>query len=318
MKKHHSGQILQSIDKNTAMKHAPLQQLTTEAEVQTFLQGKSPSYASLYIGSSDPLQSLLGATKQGEAVTTIAGGCEYPLSFLLNEPSALHLCDLSPIATAAAEIKLQCLRLLDTQDFLETVTPEESTPLSNTSLLQRHVLPQLSAAGRTVAELLSSAAAFEEFTQQGRLEKRGGFTLNKQQIASKPGYYEHLQRLARAVPITLRSAHVRRLEPQLHTLYISNVGILHGHTCSTAARLVEGGWQRVLYSAYQYSRDDYDTREFTFKHATGWEKNPASRTWGFQEWYHHCAFRILGCQEETEFPLLIECTKTTERAKLPK
>ncbi len=301
------------------MTEASLEQHTTEEQVGACLRTKSKSLITLYIGSSDPIDILSGVVERGQPITTVTGGCEYPLALLLNEPSALHLCDLSPVATAAAEVKLRCVRTLNDDDYRRTWPSSAIAPLARTSVFERHVLHQLSPAAKLAAEFLADPEAIVREECRRSLERRNAFAFGSNALFAAPAQYSNLQVLARQTAITLRCAHVFDLDPpaakQPHTLYLSNVGIVHDHTLNYAARLAQQGWPRVLYTANEHSRDDYGTRMFAIHNDRCMKSTQTSR-WEFCEGYYRCGFGIVGYQGGAEFPVLLECTpKGAESAK---
>jgi hypothetical protein len=293
---------------NVSVKLSPLEQQTTPEQVQECFEHKH-RYVTLYIGSSDPLSLLQDAVPQGQDVTSVTGGCEYPLALLQSQPNSLRLCDLSPVATAMAEIKLQCLRLLDSEDFLRIWDTRKGVAINKTEAFQRHILPLLSAAARLCADVLSDPTACAGLAHD--IARRDAFAVHRKGPCHTIQKYQALQSIARETAITLHQGHLLDLAippPQsTHTLYISNAGIMHDRTCHLATRLADAGWPRVLYSASDGAEDELGTKLFQPKDGT-WQKNDRTQHWKSYEVFHDCSIDVLGYQEGAEFPILVECT----------
>ncbi|HRH93627.1 MAG TPA: hypothetical protein PKV72_03800 [Candidatus Peribacteria bacterium] len=289
------------------MREAPIHQETTERQVHACVHGDRRPYVALYIGSSDPIGLLNGAVPRGERVTSVTGGCEYPIALLHNEPSSLHLFDVSPIATAAAEVKLRCLRTLDRGDFERTWTPAADTPLSRSAVFDRHVVPHLSPAALAATEVLSDAETMRRIGND--VAKRDRFA-----VPELPGDgYERLQHIALCTDTRLSCANVLDLPAPIgepHTLYISNVGIIHDHTRGYAARLAQIGWQRVLFTTSDIAEDHFGSKVYTTSGGR-WGKRPDMEYWTTVESFYDCRYRVLG-HEDADFPLLVECASAAE------
>lgn len=293
------------------MPEASLLQYTSSEAVEQCLQGNEQKCIALYVGSSDPLRTLPGAVPAGHSVTTVTGGCEYPPVLLLNEPSTLDLCDISPIATAMAEVKLRCLRLVDRQDFV-CIWNQPRTLMRRTRVFERHIRPLLSPAAATCVEALSNPQVFKAV--RDRIEKREGFAMSENGPCPNVERYEALQDIAQQTEISLTNKHLFDMQPPVekpHTLYISNVGIVHDATRHYATRLLHKGWKRVLFTARDYAEDEYGSKLYTRKDGA-WRKKE-SRQWSVVEEFHDCSFRVLGHEEGVDFPLLVECTPGNEK-----
>lgn len=211
------------------------------------LYGSAQTKALVYKGSSDPLSILSKIPVRDKDVSTVIGGCEFPLALLHGQPASLQLFDICPISALHAELRLQALRTLSHDEWLEAFSAPKNVLFTKTTAIRERIWPLLVTATR---------AGLDDFLMRdippGILNERSGKYIAPTGIIQDSAEYSELQDIARQTPITIKTRDVRAMAPvnreydsPTNLLYMSNIGIIN-QRIRAYARLMTERFARVF------------------------------------------------------------------------
>jgi hypothetical protein len=281
----------------------PLTQQTTEVELHDYLTKPPKQDRLLYTGSSDALSVLRQLDVRGRPVVSTIGGCEYPLVFLSGAPSALHLRDISPIACALAEVRLQCLRLLPYVEWQALQWGGSAGAFEHTAAFTRDVLPSLSPVATCIAEATKDWQTFE--SQGIHVERRAGHAWHPHVLGQDEAAFADLQHTARQTPITIACEYLHPTHEAIDPaamLYMSNIGIEPEYVLGQCFRYARRYAQAVC--SLERNGHVIDRRILRWRDGHLHIDSYATET---MEMMHRATATLVGIDDDAEIAAIVSC-----------